>query len=331
MFNNKNRLWLGFALVGLTIGGGLLVMTLAATNQGSANAGRQSTASAIETSNSRVAAYLTATGVARPAETRPPETRAPRDQLTSAEITPQPRPLVIKNAALGLVANDVRAKASSITAMAEKMNGWVVSSEVRSVGIGDLVQASIAIRVPAERFEDAVQQIKADGVRVTIESITGQDVSSQYADLASQVKNLEATETQLQKIMDSTTKTEDTLAVYKELTRVRGEIEKLKGQMQYFEQASAMSLITIDIAPNYPTATPSPTATVTPTATPSVFSLEPTANQAINSLSSTLQFLAAALIWIVLYILPLLLLFGIPGFLLYRLVQRINPESKEKE
>lgn len=61
------------------------------------------------------------------------------------------------------------------------------------------------------------------------------------------MKNLEATETQLLKIMDNATKTEDVLSVQRELTTVRGDIEQAKGRMQYLERTSSTSLIDIQL------------------------------------------------------------------------------------
>ncbi len=238
-------------------------------------------------------------------------------------VTPTARKLVIKNGSLSIVAQDVRAKASKITSMAEELGGWVVNSRLSTVN-DDLnrVVATINIRVPAERFDEALQAIKNGAVSVLNETVTGQDVSAQYADAASQVKNYEAAELQLQKILETATKTEDILNIFRELTRIRGEIERLKGQMQYFVQASDMSLITVTIHPVIPTPTPYPTRT------PEGFSLEPVANSAAGALSSTLQLLISVAVWIVIYALPLGLLFGVPALIGYRATKRARSRKQ---
>ena len=41
--------------------------------------------------------------------------------------------------------------------------------------------------------------------------------------------------------MDSANRTEDVLNVFDQLTRVRGEIEVIKGQIQYFEESARLS------------------------------------------------------------------------------------------
>ncbi len=40
---------------------------------------------------------------------------------------------------------------------------------------------------------------------------------------------------------------ESTLKVHEQLTRVRGEIEQIKGRMQYLERMSSMSVITVQL------------------------------------------------------------------------------------
>jgi hypothetical protein len=131
-----------------------------------------------------------------------------------------------------------------------------------------LAQASISVRVPAEQFSSALEQIKAGASSVDSESITGDDVTEKYVDLSSQLSNLEATEAQLQKIMSTVDNVNDVLTVQQRLTDVQGQIEGIKGQLKYFSEAAAYSLIALTLTQKPLPQTPMPTATVTPTPTP---------------------------------------------------------------
>jgi len=99
---------------------------------------------------------------------------------------------------------------------------------------------NIIIRVPAERLDEALDQLIGLAVEVDSESISRQDVTQEYTDLTSRLRNLESAEAQLMTIMDGAVKTEDVLAVYNELVAVQGQIEVIKGQMQYFEQSARL-------------------------------------------------------------------------------------------
>jgi hypothetical protein len=158
--------------------------------------------------------------------------------------------MVIQNADLAIIVADVDARTKVIGDMAESMGGFVVSSSTYQsyTNNGTLVpESTIIIRVPSEKLEDALKQIKADVVEVQSENRSGQDVTAEYVDLTSRLKNLEAAEAQLETIMQGATETEDVVNVFNQLVYYREQIELVKGQMKYYEQAAALSAITVRI------------------------------------------------------------------------------------
>lgn len=234
---------------------------------------------------------------------------------------------MIRNASLNLGVTDVQERAGVITSMAEEMGGWVVSYEASQLNRNspDLIRAVVSIRVPAERLDEALARIKNGVVRILNETITGQNVTDQYTDLMSNLKNLQAAEEQLRKILEAATSTEDVLNVYRELTRVRGEIEVIQGRLNYLEQSAAYSSIVVTLQPDLPP-TPTPTATATPTA----WSLAPVAEQAGASLVGAFQGLLSLLVWAVVFALPLALVIGLPTLIVLRVAQRFWPSQPGK-
>ena len=111
------------------------------------------------------------------------------------------------------------------------------------------MRGSISIRVPDDRFEQALSELRELAVRVTSESTSSQDVTEEYVDLESRLKNAEATESQYLALLEKATDVEDILSIYESLSRVRSEIEQIKGRMQYLERTSSMSLITTNLKP----------------------------------------------------------------------------------
>ncbi|RPH55880.1 MAG: DUF4349 domain-containing protein [Chloroflexi bacterium] len=156
--------------------------------------------------------------------------------------------LVIQNADLVLVVTDPKAKMIAISQLAQELGGFVVASnlyETTTENGAQVPTGSLTIRVPAEQLESALAKIKDGVIDIQSENRTGQDVTQQYTDLKSQLKNLEATEQQLTLIMQKAEKTEDVLAVFNQLTQIRGQIEVTKGQIQYYEQSAALSAISV--------------------------------------------------------------------------------------
>ncbi|MGA2504576.1 MAG: DUF4349 domain-containing protein [Anaerolineales bacterium] len=183
--------------------------------------------------------------------------KAPGD--VSASSTELQNRLVVMNADLTIVIPDPQAKLDAISQMAISLGGFVISMNMYQTTAQDgqsVPAGTISIRVPADKLEDALSQIKSDAVEVRSDTQNGQDVTASYVDLQSQLTNLELAETDLQAIMDeaknnpnssTSSKTQDVLAVYNQIISVRGQIESIKGQMTYYEQASSYSLINVTL------------------------------------------------------------------------------------
>jgi hypothetical protein len=232
--------------------------------------------------------------------------------------------IVIKNAELSIIVNDPAKSLDRVARMAEGMGGFVVSAHVYRQKLSDgqeVLQASATIRVPAERLTEALQQIRAESSKpVMYENIDSQDVTREYTDLQSRLRNLEAAETQLQEIMLEAKKTEDVLSVYYQLTQVREQIEVTKGQIQYYEQSAALSSITVQLVPD---------AAVQPL---TIAGWEPVgvAKDALQSLINGLRGLATIGIWAVLYALPMLVVVLTPFVLIIFAIRRWRRRAKTK-
>jgi hypothetical protein len=153
--------------------------------------------------------------------------------------------MIIRTANIALVVTDVNAVMGKITNLAASYGGFVVNSNVQENQ--NLLYGNISVRVLSERFSDALGSIRAMAEDVRSESTSGQDVTDQYSDLSANLRNLEAAEAQLLKLMDRAGNVTDILAVQQELVKTRGQIEQAKGRMQYLEQSSAMSLIQVTL------------------------------------------------------------------------------------
>lgn len=235
--------------------------------------------------------------------------------------------LVIKNASLSLVVNDPPESMNRISALAEELGGFVVSANLFHMTLDsgqEVPQASIAIRVPAEKLSQALDRIRAESDREPQrEEVNSQDVTKDYTDQQSRLRNLEAAEAQLTEIMGSATRTEDVLAVYNQLVQVREQIEITKGQIKYYEESAALSLISVELVAN---------EAIQPL---TIGGWEPVgvAKDAIQALINGLEFLVNAAIWVVLFVLPVLLvfyvLFILPLTLFIRMLRRRRARSRQ--
>jgi hypothetical protein len=218
---------------------------------------------------------------------------------------------IIKNADLSVVVKDPIQSMADITALAEKLGGYVVSSNLYQSTYGPnnvtVPQASVSIRVPADKLNDALKQIKDSAVEVQTENVSGQDVTDQYVDLQSRLTAKQAAEKKLLEILDKTEGADNVLAVYLQVQQVQSDIEVLKGQIKYIDQSAAMSSVNVTL--------------IAEVGTQPIqiggWKLQGTANDAAQDLIRFTQGFVRFLIRFVILTLPALILIAIPLYLIF--------------
>lgn len=274
------------------------------------------------------------TGEIEAVPARPPEMTAIEQSIDSSKILEEagmPQTvdrMVIRNADLSIVVADPAVVMDDIARMANMMGGFVVSSNLYQVTTGSGVkvpQAQITVRVPAEKLDEALAAIKAhvkDPVNdVLSENVSGQDVTQEYTDLQSRLRNLEDAAEQLREILDKATKTEDVLAVFNELKNVNEQIEVLKGQIQYYEQSAKLSAISVSIMAE---------ASVQPI---NIGGWEPqgAVRRAFQNLIRAYQSIVDGLIWIVIFFLPIAIPIGLVVYFVVRAIRKANRKRKAEQ
>jgi len=235
--------------------------------------------------------------------------------------------MVIYNADLRIAVLDPQSAMESVIRMAENAGGFVVQSNLYQTYTenGSLPRATLTVRVPAGQLDSIMESIKNltpdPKEDVISENVSGQDVTAEYTDLESRLRNLEAAEQALVELMAEARDPEDVLAIFDELVYYRGEIELVKGRMRYLEESADLSAISVDIVAK---------ESLQPI---EIAGWEPqgTAKRAIESLIRTAQSLADAGIWFGIYCLPFLIPLGIGVYFLVRLLRKRRKNKKAKK
>ena len=155
--------------------------------------------------------------------------------------------MIVRSGDMSLVVEDVVEARDNIAQMAVGFGGYVVSSRIS--GEEQDMRGNISIRVPDDSLEQALSELRDLAVRVTSESTESRDVTEEYVDLESRLNNAEATESQYLALLKEAEDVEDILRIYERLSQVRGEIEQIKGRMQYLERISSMSIVSVYLKP----------------------------------------------------------------------------------
>jgi hypothetical protein len=109
---------------------------------------------------------------------------------------------------------------------------------------GDDVVATITYRIPADRWEDALDKLRGLGTEVG-EQTGSDDVTGQLVDLEARIRNLEASETALVNHLAAATRIEDVLEIESRLSTVRGQIEQLAAQQASIDDQVAYATLTV--------------------------------------------------------------------------------------
>jgi len=229
----------------------------------------------------------------------------------ASDVQPFQERLIIRTANMSLVVADTEEAMDTISKMAEENGRWVVNSSVYQYN-ETAKTGNITIRVPSSGFNSALEALRNMAVEVRNESTTGQDVTEEYVDVSARLDNLEATAERVRGFLNDATTVEEALDVNQELSRLEGEIEAMKGRLQYLSQSASFSTITVDLTPDI-VSQPIETSGWRPAR---VF------RNAVDSLVYALQDVAEFGIWFVVYMLPLLLIVGIPFWLIGRFIWR---------
>jgi len=159
---------------------------------------------------------------------------------------------IIRNADLSLEVNSTLESQQKVTAIAESLGGFVVTSESKQRENADPSQKSVdiklVVRIPSNQFNSALSQIEKLATNLTQRNVTGQDVTEEFIDLEARIKTQKALELQFLEIMKQANKVADALEVHRQVAEVRTEIERLEGRKRFLENQSSLSTIAVNMS-----------------------------------------------------------------------------------
>jgi hypothetical protein len=158
---------------------------------------------------------------------------------------------IIRNADLTLEVGSTPEAQHQVTSIAESRGGFVVTSESKQRENVDpakrTLDIKLVVRIPANQFGPALNEIKALASILPEENVTGQDVTEEFIDLEARIKTQKALELQFLEIMRQANKVTDALEIQRQIADVRTEIEKLEGRKRFLENRSSLSTITVNL------------------------------------------------------------------------------------
>jgi len=153
---------------------------------------------------------------------------------------------VVKNGNLDLVVENTEKSVEDIKNIVKSRSGFVENANVYESG-NDKKSGFVTVRVPSDNFDSTMSEIKKLALKVVRENENARDVTEEFVDLEARLKNLKAEEEQYVSIMKRAYEIEDVLNVAKRLSQVRGNIERLEGQLKFLSAQIDMSSVTVSL------------------------------------------------------------------------------------
>lgn len=154
--------------------------------------------------------------------------------------------MVVRNGVASVRVDSLEPAIAAVQRIASSLGGWVGNTTL-SAGEHEVRSATIELKLPAPRFDEALAGLRPIGKVETVTS-TAEDVGEQYVDLSARVANSRRLEERLVALLATRTgKLEDVLNVERELARVREEIERVEGRLRYLRTRVATSTLVVTV------------------------------------------------------------------------------------
>jgi hypothetical protein len=147
-------------------------------------------------------------------------------------------PILIYTADFTMSVFEVERSLDTVESLAKDAGGYLSRRDDRS----------ITVRVPAEKFQDLIVSIEKVG-DVVHRNVVSEDVTAEYRDLEVQLQNMLALRSRFEKLLEKAQKVEEALSIERELGRITGEIERIKGRLKLLTDLAQYSTITVSFQP----------------------------------------------------------------------------------
>jgi hypothetical protein len=155
--------------------------------------------------------------------------------------------MIIRTVTMNLEVGNVQETFQKVEQLVAEQSGYLAGSQIRQDG--DRMMATMTLRVPADpaTYQATLDRLRGLADRVVDEQAQAQDVTEEYVDIESRLRNLRATEESLLALLSKAQRIEDIINIQRELTNVRGQIEQIQGRKQALERRADMATINLTL------------------------------------------------------------------------------------
>ena len=169
------------------------------------------------------------------------------DPLPAGEQQSEPQKKIVRAVTLELLVRDAREATARIQQITNATKGEVEKAEIRNY-LQTSQSGELTLRVPSAELETVVASFRKLAIRVQNEHWETRDITREYTDSQARLRNMKAEEQQYLVLLRRAGSMKDTLEVTEKLSEVRGEIEQLQGELNWWSHQVAMSAIQVSLS-----------------------------------------------------------------------------------
>ena len=152
--------------------------------------------------------------------------------------------MIIRAGQANIEVDSLEPAVTLVRKLAHQLGGYVANTAMQT-GRGQLRSATLEVKIPAARFDEALGGLAPIGKLESV-NVSAEDVGEEFTDATARMANARRLETRLIELIATRTgKLKDVLDVEQELARVREAIERYEGRLRYLQAHAALSTLTI--------------------------------------------------------------------------------------
>ena len=167
------------------------------------------------------------------------------DNQTTANQIADTSKKIIKEGDIRFEAGDLKTTKEKIVTSLKNFGGYVAEENETNNGDNNQKEYNLKIRVPAKNFDRFLEALSANADRIDTKNIRIKDVTTEFIDITTQLKNKKLLEIRYQELLAKATKTADLLDIENKLTEIRSDIESTQGQLNYLNKQVSYSALDI--------------------------------------------------------------------------------------
>jgi len=189
----------------------------------------------------------------------PPPSSEPLNEKDAVDAVKFPPPVadiavekkIIKEGDITFETGDLKNTRNRIIDALKKLGGYVDEEKEENNTYSKRKNYTLNIRVPAQHFEGFLSAVSAEADHIESKSIRVKDVTTQYIDVTTRLKNKQLLENRYKELLQKSAKMADILEIEGKLNEIRTDIEGTQGELNYLNKQIAYSSLNITFFTQY--------------------------------------------------------------------------------